>query len=79
MERIWETAAQIAERYKLAMPTIRLWTRKGMPHLRVGKRLVRFDPAAVQAWIEQRTDRERSNEASQSQIPEESTVGGSVG
>jgi len=51
---VWETAKQIAARYQIKVPTIRKWTQRGdLPHLRCG-RLVRYNPQAVQEWIEQR-------------------------
>ena len=54
MEQAWLTASELAQVYRLKTPTIRLWTRQGMPHLRCG-RLVRFDPQRVQAWLEQKS------------------------
>ena len=53
MQQIWLTASELAAVFKISKPTVRLWTRTGMPHLRCG-RLVRFDAQKVQQWLEQR-------------------------
>lgn len=50
-DQIWLTAEELAQVFKIKKPTVRLWTRKGMPHLRCG-RLVRFDARKVQEWLE---------------------------
>lgn len=47
------TADELASMFKIKKPTVRLWTRQGMPVFRAG-RLVRFDPQRVQLWLEQR-------------------------
>ena len=49
----WKTAGEVASHFKIKLPTVRLWTRQGMPHLQVG-RLVRFDLASVESWLKQR-------------------------
>jgi len=51
MQANWLTADELAAVYKVKKPTIRLWTRQGMPHLNCG-RLVRFDAEQVRAWFE---------------------------
>jgi excisionase family DNA binding protein len=48
--QVWVTAEELAEVFKIKTPTVRLWTRNGMPHLRCG-RLVRFDVQAVTEWL----------------------------
>lgn len=50
---VWLTADELAELFKIKKPTVRLWTRQGMPCLRLG-RLVRFDAQKVLEWHEQR-------------------------
>ena len=35
-------------------PTVRAWTRQGLPHLRAGGRLVRFNLEAVEKWLAQK-------------------------
>lgn len=46
------TASEIAVHLRVALPTIRIWTRKGgMPHLRLGW-LIRYRVDDVIAWIE---------------------------
>jgi excisionase family DNA binding protein len=52
MTETWLTADELAKVFKIKKPTVRLWTRKGMPHLRCG-RLVRFDAQAVIEWLKQ--------------------------
>ncbi len=54
----WLTADELAQVFKIKTPTVRLWTRQGIPHLRCG-RLVRFDSQKVQEWLE-RKQRERT-------------------
>jgi len=49
----WLTAQELGQVYKVKTPTVRLWTRQGAPHLKVG-RLVRFDAQQVQSWLESR-------------------------
>jgi excisionase family DNA binding protein len=49
----WLTADELGQVFKIKKPTVRLWTRQGMPHLRCG-RLVRFDAQKVQTWLEQK-------------------------
>ncbi len=58
MQPIWHTADEVAAVYKVKKPTIRLWTRQGMPHLKCG-RLVRFDPEQVRAWFEARQQQQK--------------------
>lgn len=53
MQQSWSTAQQIADFFQVKLPTIRAWTRGGMPCLRAG-RLVRFDAQKVQEWLEQK-------------------------
>lgn len=60
MHENWLTADELAQVFKLKKPTIRLWTRLGMPHLRCG-RLVRFDAQQVQAWLEQKQESTHSD------------------
>ena len=47
-----KTAPEIAAVYRVKVPTVRIWTRKGMPHLRCG-RLYRYDPHEVFQWLKQ--------------------------
>ena len=59
-------AAELATALNIKLPTVRSWTRRGMPHLSAG-RLVRFQLAAVVAWLEAggpngKKDSERSND-----------------
>ena len=53
MDSNWLTAEELARVFKIKLSTVRLWTRSGMPHLKVG-RLVRFDARLVQTWLEQK-------------------------
>jgi phage terminase Nu1 subunit (DNA packaging protein) len=51
----WVTAAELAESYAVKVPTVRKWVRQGVPCLKVSQRLVRFDPVAVQSWLQKRS------------------------
>ena len=43
---------QVEARYGFPRATLRCWVSRGkIPHIRFGKRLVYFDPAAIDAWI----------------------------
>jgi excisionase family DNA binding protein len=50
----WVTPVELANYYRVKVPTVRLWKRDGAPHLKCG-RLVRFNVDLVQQWLEQRT------------------------
>jgi excisionase family DNA binding protein len=53
------TASEIAARLRIALPTVRLWTRTAaMPHLRMG-RLIRYRIDDVLAWLEAGGPRQR--------------------
>ena len=45
------TAKEFAHLYKVSVASVRKWTRQGLPHETIGKRLVRFDPDAARAWF----------------------------
>jgi excisionase family DNA binding protein len=47
------TARELAERLKVSVAAVRVWTRQGMPCIRLRGRLVRFDVTAWE-WIQQR-------------------------
>jgi excisionase family DNA binding protein len=49
------TAGELAQALKIKTPTVRLWTAMGMPCLRCGGRLVRFQLAEVVAWLKSRS------------------------
>jgi excisionase family DNA binding protein len=53
MQEPWLTADELAQIFKIKKPTVRLWTRQGMPHLKCG-RLVRFQVEKVCEWLEQK-------------------------
>lgn len=49
------TYADLAALTKIPLGTLRqLVTRKRLPHVRVGPRTVRFDPAVIHAWLASR-------------------------
>ena len=48
-----KTAPEIAAVFRVKVPTVRIWTRRGMPHLRCG-RLYRYDPLEVFQWLKER-------------------------
>jgi excisionase family DNA binding protein len=47
------TASELADVFKIKIPTVRVWTWQGMPHLRCG-RLVRFQVEKVREWLEKK-------------------------
>lgn len=47
------TASEVASWLKVRLPTVRRWQMQGLPCFRVG-RLVRYEPARVRMWLEQR-------------------------
>jgi hypothetical protein len=49
----WFTAREVAAHFKVKEPTIRLYTKMGMPCLRFS-RSVRFDVAEVERWLRKR-------------------------
>jgi excisionase family DNA binding protein len=66
MEQKWKDADVVAGFFGIKKPTVRAWTRQGMPHLRCG-RLVRYDLLAVQQWLEQRQQGKESEAKSEDQ------------
>jgi excisionase family DNA binding protein len=50
------TADEIAKRLKVSKAAVRRWTREGMPCLRFGERLVRFELASTLSWLQSRKD-----------------------
>lgn len=48
------TKQEIATRYNVSGRTVNKWMTEGMPTIRIAYRLVRFDPAQVKAWIDQK-------------------------
>lgn len=45
---------QVAELAGVPVGTVYAWvSRKRIPHIRLGPRLVRFDPAELTAWIDE--------------------------
>jgi excisionase family DNA binding protein len=55
MQQTWLTVQEVAAIYRVKVPTIRLWTRNGLPHLKAG-RLVRFDAQKVLEWLEKKQE-----------------------
>jgi len=70
MERKWSTAKETAAFFKVKVPTVRVWTRQGVPYLRCG-RLVRFEMESVERWL-----RERAAQASQASDVSDIVVSG---
>ena len=49
---------QLAAWLGVPHPTLRTWVRRRrIPHVRLGARCVRFDPAMVQAWLATSSDK----------------------
>jgi phage terminase Nu1 subunit (DNA packaging protein) len=51
------TADEFAKKAKVSKAAVRRWTCEGMPCLRLGGRLVRFEFGKALAWLEQRQKR----------------------
>lgn len=48
----WIDAARVAKHLGVSIRTVRAWTAAGLiPHVRLPGRLVRYDIAAVDAWV----------------------------
>ena len=52
-----ETAHELAAFLKVKLPTIRKWTQQGLPHLKLGKRAVRYQRDAVLDWLTKRREK----------------------
>lgn len=48
------TARELKEKLKVSLAAVRAWTRQGLPCRKLGTRTVRFEIAAVLAWLERR-------------------------
>ena len=53
MERLLVDARELAPMLSLSVWTVRHLEEQGMPHIRVGRRVL-FDPIRVKEWLEQR-------------------------
>ena len=54
--RRWIDAEHVALRVGVSVRTVRTWTAAGLiPHVRLPGRLVRYDGAAVDAWVASHT------------------------
>ena len=52
----WLTAEELAERVGVRARTVRLWAREDIiPAVRINPKILRFDPAAVQRALSERT------------------------
>jgi excisionase family DNA binding protein len=56
------TASELAAWLKVKLPTVRRWQLEGLPCFRVG-RLVRYEPARVRLWLEQRAQKRNQQAA----------------
>ena len=52
------TAQELAKKLKVSLPAVRRWTLDGMPALRLGGRLVRFEFEKALHWLERRSKEE---------------------
>ena len=58
------TAKQLAERLQCSERTIRAWAKAGMPSIKITVgRLVRFDPQAVERWLQSQQKTSKEQEA----------------
>lgn len=55
------TAHELAAHFRVKLPTVRLWTRQGVPVLKAG-RLSRFRPEEVETWLRGRTEKITNSE-----------------
>lgn len=47
------TEQELADRWRTSIPTLRrMRSTNGLPFVRIGRRLIRFDQADVAAWLE---------------------------
>ena len=67
MDRLLVDARELAPMLSLSVWTVRRLEDQGMPHIRVGRRVL-FDPMRVKAWLE-----DRSGEALEAQTTPEPT------
>lgn len=51
------TTEDLTNTFKITAQTIRLWRKKGMPHIRIAWNAYRYDPKAVAIWIEKNMQR----------------------
>lgn len=50
------TLEEVAERLRVNRNTLRTYIKeKGMPHIRIGKRMIRVDEDAFEAWLEKQS------------------------
>lgn len=42
----------IMEIYKVSGKTVRRWMKAGMPYMKVGKQILRFDKELIEEWID---------------------------
>jgi len=51
---VWLTTAEVAERLKVSVPTVKRWRREGIGPLwhRAGRQ-IRYRPAEVDRWVEE--------------------------
>ena len=58
------TARELAEKLRCSERTIRAWAKAGMPSIKVSiGRLVRFDPQAVERWLQSQQKTSKEQEA----------------
>lgn len=50
------TTRQIADKYLVSIRTVARWRERGMPHNRIGQRLIRYDDRAVASWLRRQKD-----------------------
>lgn len=48
------TAQELAKKLKVSLPAVRRWTLDGMPCMRLGGRLVRFELEKALAWLQRK-------------------------
>jgi phage terminase Nu1 subunit (DNA packaging protein) len=49
------TAKELAASLRVSVAAVRAWTRRGLPHIKLGRRLVRYNRAECVRWLACRT------------------------
>ena len=52
--RDYESKRQLAERVNVSERTVNYWLLEGLPHFRMGTKLLRFKTTEVDAWLEKK-------------------------
>ena len=56
------TAKELAEQLKVTQAAVRKWSTQGMPAIRLGSRLVRFQMPVVMDWLQHKAQQPKGAE-----------------